>query len=287
MSEDVRKVVDGDVTVLVRRPTKKDYNESQIVYNKVWRKSLEEKAVLRQKLNEFLIEQGVWSSAKEAEYQDYIKKINDRELVLKKGGIPLKKAKAIALELKKLRVDFRELISERTTYDGNTAEGVADNARFDYLVSVCVLDPNTNKPVFKDMADYETRGAEPWAVKAAGELANFLYNLDPNYEKNLPENDFLSKFHFTNDKGELINKDGHLIAIQDDGTEVLIDSEGYRVAYKEDGTAYRIDREGNPLDVEQSPFLDDDGNPISLNDEAPAEPVEESKKVKKKKSDPA
>ena len=147
MSEDVRKVVDGGVTVLVRRPTKKDYNESQIVYNKVWRKSLEEKAVLRQELNEFLIEQGVRSSAKEAEYQDYIKKINDRELVLKKGGIPLKKAKAIALELKKLRVDFRELISERTTYDGNTAEGVADNARFDYLVSVCVLDPNTNKPL--------------------------------------------------------------------------------------------------------------------------------------------
>ena len=95
MSEDIRKVVDGNITVLVKRPTKKDYNESQIVYNKIWRKSLEEKAVLRQKLNEYLTEQGIWSEAKERQYQDFIKKINDRELLLKKGGIPLKKAKSI------------------------------------------------------------------------------------------------------------------------------------------------------------------------------------------------
>jgi hypothetical protein len=54
--------------------------------------------------------------------------INDRELVLQKGGIPLKKAKAIALELKRLRIEFRDLISERTAYDNTTAEGVADKA---------------------------------------------------------------------------------------------------------------------------------------------------------------
>lgn len=284
MSEEMRTVVEGDVTVLVKKPTKKDYNESQIIYNKVWRKALEEKAILRQKLNEFLTEQGIWSEKKEAQYQEYIRKINDRELVLKKGGIPLKKAKSIALELKQLRVDFRELISERTTYDGNTAEGTADNARFDYLVSVCVLDPSTKRPVFTSSEDYDARGAEPWAVKAAGELANFLYNLDPNYEKNLPENLFLSKFHFTNEDGQLVNKDGHRIAIEDDGTEVLIDKEGYRVQYDEDGVAFRVTREGERMDVLQQPFLDDDGNPIV---EGEVSTTEEVKKPKKKKSDPA
>jgi hypothetical protein len=286
-----RTVTEGDITVLVKKPNRKDLNESQIAYNKAWRKSLDDKAILRQKLNDYLTEQGVWSEDKQKQYEDFVKKINDRELVLKKGGIPLKKAKTIALELKRLRVGFRELISERSSYDNNTAEGAADNARFDYLVSVCVLDPNTNKPVFKDIDDYNERGSEGWAVKAAGELANFLYNLDPNYEQSLPENEFLSKFKFTDSKGRLVNKEGHLIAIDEEGVERLIDEESYYVAYDENGVQYKVNRSGEKIvEVVVSPFLDDDGNPIT--DEQPSEieasaNAEETKKSKKKKADSA
>jgi hypothetical protein len=275
----------------VKKPNRKDLNESQIAYNKAWRKSLDDKAILRQKLNDYLTEQGVWSEDKQKQYEEFVKKINDRELVLKKGGIPLKKAKTIALELKRLRVGFRELISERSSYDNNTAEGAADNARFDYLVSVCVLDPNTNKPVFKDIDDYNERGSEGWAVKAAGELANFLYNLDPNYEQSLPENEFLSKFKFTDSKGRLVNKEGHLIAIDEEGVERLIDEESYYVAYDENGVQYKVNRSGEKIvEVVVSPFLDDDGNPIT--DEQPSEievsaNAEETKKSKKKKADSA
>jgi hypothetical protein len=284
-----RTVTEGDITVLVKKPNRKDLNESQIAYNKAWRKSLDDKAILRQKLNDYLTEQGVWSEDKQKQYEEFVKKINDRELVLKKGGIPLKKAKTIALELKRLRVSFRELISERSSYDNNTAEGAADNARFDYLVSVCVLDPNTNKPVFKDIDDYNERGSEGWAVKAAGELANFLYNLDPNYEQSLPENEFLSKFKFTDSKGRLVNKEGHLIAIDEEGVERLIDEESYYVAYDENGVQYKVNRSGEKIvEVVVSPFLDDDGNPIT--DEQPSEVevsanTEETKKSKKKKAD--
>lgn len=284
-----RTVTEGDITVLVKKPNRKDLNESQIAYNKAWRKSLDDKAILRQKLNDYLTEQGVWSEDKQKQYEDFVKKINDRELVLKKGGIPLKKAKSIALELKRLRVNFRELISERTSYDNNTAEGAADNARFDYLVSVCILDPNTNKPVFKDIDDYNERGSEDWAVKAAGELANFLYNLDPNYEKSLPENEFLSKFKFTDDKGRLVNKEGHLIAVDEDGVERLIDEESYYVAYDENGVQYRVNRSGEKIvEVVVSPFLDDDGNPIVDEESFEVEvsaTTEETKKSKKKKAD--
>ena len=295
MSEGYRTVVEGDVTVLVKKPNRKDLNESQIAYNKAWSKSLEEKAILRQKLNDYLTEQGVWSDDKQKQYEDFVKKINDRELVLKKGGIPLKKAKSIALELKRLRASFRELISERTSYDNNTAEGTADNARFDYLVSVCVIDPSNKQPVFKNIDDYNERGAEPWALKAAGELANFLYDLDPNYESNLPENDFLKKFKFTDDKGRLVNKDGHLISIDEDGVERLIDDKGFYIAYNEDGTQYFINRSGEKVerdeDIIQQPFLDDDGNAVDTSEvvaeveEKPPESSDEVKKVKKKKSD--
>lgn len=286
----IRTVTEGDITVLVKKPNRKDLNESQIAYNKAWRKSLDDKAILRQKLNDYLTEQGVWSEDKQKQYDDFVKKINDRELVLKKGGIPLKKAKSIALELKRLRASFRDLISERTSYDNNTAEGTADNARFDYLVSVCVLDPSTKKPVFKDMDDYNERGSEGWAIKAAGELANFIYNLDPNYEKSLPENEFLSKFKFTDEKGRLVNKDKHLISVDEDGVERLIDEESYYVAYDENGVQYRVNRSGEKIvEIVESPFLDDDGNPIVDSESSEEEEIvattEEPKKSKKKKAD--
>ena len=285
----IRTVTEGDITVLVKKPNRKDLNESQIAYNKAWRKSLDDKAILRQKLNDYLTEQGVWSEDKQKQYDDFVKKINDRELVLKKGGIPLKKAKSIALELKRLRASFRDLISERTSYDNNTAEGTADNARFDYLVSVCVLDPSSKKPIFKDMDDYNERGSENWAIKAAGELANFIYNLDPNYEKSLPENEFLSKFKFTDEKGRLVNKDKHLISVDEDGVERLIDEDSYYVAYDENGVQYRVNRSGEKIvEIVESPFLDDDGNPIVDSESSEEEIVattEEPKKSKKKKAD--
>jgi hypothetical protein len=284
---DIRTVVEGDVTVLVKKPNRKDLNDAQVIYNSAWRKNLENKAILRQKLNDYLIEQGIWSDEKEKRYQKYISDINTNELVLKKGGIPLKKAKSVALDLKRLRLEFRDLISERTSYDNNTAEGTADNARFDYLVSVCVLDPSTKKPVFASVDDYNERGTEPWAIKAAAELANFIYNLDPNYEDNLEENKFLKKFHFTDDQGRFVNKDGHLIAIDENGTERLVNEKGEYVAYDADGKQFFVDRQGNPYerdeDIVQADFLDDDGNPINENG-APVVQQEE-KKTKKKKSD--
>lgn len=286
---DIRTVVDGDVKVLVKKPTKKEFNDSQIVYNKAMREALENKAFLRGKLNSYLEEQGIWDKDKEAKYQKFISDINSKEMILKKGGIPLKKAKGIALDLKRLRDDFRNLISERTAYDGNTAEGVADNARFDYLVSVCVLDPNTQKPVFKDVDDYISKSSETWAVKAASELANFIYGLDPEYESNLEENKFLKRFHFVNEDGKFVNKDGHLISIDSDGVERLIDKDANYVAYDENGNQYKVTRNGEKYtpdeEIVQEAFLDDDGNPFEENSESsePEEPLEETKKPKKKK----
>lgn len=281
MSEDIREVVDGDVKVLVKKPGKKEHGESQIVYNKSWRKYLENGIIVRAKLNQYLTDQGIWDAQKQDEYDKFVSKINERELILKKGGIPLKKAKAIALELKGLRVDFRNLIADRISYDGNTAEGMADNDRFDYYVTACVLDPETKKPLFKDLEDYNKHSTEPWAIKAASELANMIYGLDPNFEKNQVENTFLRKFNFTDSEGRLINKDGHLIYIEEDGTEKLIDKDGNYIAYDDAGNAYKVNKDGERVDnIVQDAFLDDDGNPIDLEDQSL-----EIKKPKKKKAE--
>lgn len=260
------------IKVLVKKPSKKNRDDAHLVFVSAWRKAVEGKAILREKLNEYLTEQGLWDGARQKKYEDILNGINEREMVLKKGGISLKSAKTVAFELKSLREDFRDLIAVKTSYDQYTAEGVADNARFDYLVTVCVLDPVTRQPVFKNMDDYNERGAEPWAIKAASQLASFLYDLDPDYEKNLVENKFLVEHKFVDDQGRLINKSGHLIAIGPDGKERLINERGEYVAYDSDGNPYEVNYDGTRKEeIVTAPFLDDE-EMQEVSAEIPVEP---------------
>ena len=51
--------------VIVRKPTPKEYRDSQIAYNQAFRKALDSGAFLRQKLNDYMIEEGIWDDEKE------------------------------------------------------------------------------------------------------------------------------------------------------------------------------------------------------------------------------
>lgn len=158
------------------------------------------------------------------------------------------------------RLEFRELIAERSSMDGNTAEGQADNARFNHLASVCIVKEGTNTSYFPNMDEYENGAANPFVVEAAGQLANMMYGLDPSYEKNLPENKFLTNYKFADSELRLLNSDGH--PIDEEGR--LINEDGNFV--DKDGNL--VDIEGNAVDsegeyiVDTKPFLDDDGNPV-------------------------
>lgn len=254
------------VSVLIVKPAPQAYRDSQIAYNKAFRSALESGALLRQKLTDYMEEQGIWDDDKQKEYDDLLGEIGAKEEALNKGGIPIKEAKELALSMREKRAKFRVLIAERTALDTNSVEGQADNARFNALVCLCVLDPNTKNPIFPNLDDYDKLAEEPWAVKAAAELANMIYEIDPNYDKNLAENEFLVKYDFANEDLRLINKDGHLVDIEGR----LINDEGRFISYHKDGTEYFVNMDGEEINedgdkvVEFSPFLDDDGKPIPV-----------------------
>ena len=173
--------------VYFKLPDSEDNKSAQLAYNKSFREALQSGAVLRQKLAHIMEEQGVWDATKEAEYNSILEDINEGEKALKRGGISLSEAIDLALEMKQKRLEFRTLIAERSSMDGTTAEGQADNERFAHLVYVCLLDEKGQK-VFDTKKDYEEGASEPYVLDAAGQLAEKLYGLDPDYEKNLIEN---------------------------------------------------------------------------------------------------
>jgi len=261
-----KATVDGvEKEFLVKSPTLDNQREAQKVYNQAFTDAIKSKSVVRAKLDELLEDQGLWNSEKQAKFTLLQKELLEGEKRLAKGGFSLNEAKDLAVKMKKIRDDIRDLISVRTSLDNHSAEGQADNARFNYLVSVCVVYNDTKQPYFNNMEDYLNRSTDPVALMAAQNLANMLYGLDNDYESNLPENKFLKKYKFVDDKLRLIDKKGRLI----DGEGRLIDESG---RYVDDSGGF-VDKFGNKVDalgeyvVETQPFLDDNGQPILIEEE--------------------
>jgi hypothetical protein len=273
---------DGNtVKILLKTPDAGDYRDSQIEYNKAFRKALDSGALLRQKLEDYMQEQGIWNEEKQKKNDQFIESINAKEEALRGGGIKLSEAKEIALELRKIRMQFRDFLAEKNTLDQNSVEGQADNARFSELVRLCMLNPNTKKPYFQTQNDYDAAADQPWVIEAAGQLAGMIYGLDPDYDEKLTENKFLKEFNYVNDDLRLINSDGHTV----DSEGRLIDDDGRFIAYrtpegqasKDPEDRYYVNRDGEEVVkvvtdgdeawvkkslAERKPFLDDDGNPI-------------------------
>ena len=268
--------------VFFKLPDTQITKEGQLAYNKAFREALQSGAILRQRLSQVMTEQGLWDEQKEAEYIKVLEDISDLEKTLQKGGISLSDARHIAIEMRQKRAEFRALIAERSSMDNNTAEGQADNERFSHLVYKCLLDEK-GKALFTSKEHYESFAAEPYVTSAASQLAEKLYGLDPNYESNLPENKFLTDYKLADESLRLVNKEGHLIVIDEEGNERLIDEDGRYVAYEDSGEKYFIDVNGERVseegeyEIEFSPFLDDSGNPIVL-EEKTEEPEEEEEK---------
>lgn len=268
----------NQVKVMLKTPGPQEYRDSQIEYNKAFRKALDSGALLRQKLSDYMTEQGIWDDTKQQKNDYFVDEINAKEKTINSGGIRLSEAKEIALELRGLRYEFREFIAEKNALDQNSVEGQADNARFSELVRLCMLNPTTKKPYFQTQKDYDANGDQPWVAQASSELASMIYGLDPDYDNKLAENKFLKEFNYVNDDLRLVNNSGHLVDLEGN----LIDEDGRYVAYRDDKQTeenkYFINRSGVEVvsitdedgDVTwvekgkevRQPFLDEDGNPI-------------------------
>jgi hypothetical protein len=273
-TEDITIEINGEKKVFtVRSPSLTEQREGQKVYNTAFTDAIKSNSVVRAKMDDVLEEQGLWNQEKQKKYAALQQELIEGEKKLAKGGFSLTEAKKLALKMRQVRLEIRDLISVRTSLDNHSAEGQADNARFNYLVSACVVYKENDKPYFKDLADYMDRQDDPVALEGAQKLANMIYGLDNNFEKNLPENKFLKKYKFVNEDLRFIDKQGRTV----DSEGRLVDENGRYI----DNEGNFVDKDGNRVDaegefiVDAQPFLDDDGNPVILENEIKAETKED------------
>jgi len=275
------KSPDGDAMVkkvteyAVISPKPQDGREAQKVYNAAFAAALGSGGLLRQRVGTYMRQQGLWDDEKEAEQTRLVSEINNMELRIQKGGMKLTEARELAITMRRTRFDLRELIAKKNELDAATAEGQAENARFNALVSRCLVYNETGEPVYKDVDDYLESDDREESFTGAQKLATMIYQLDKNYEASLPENKFLKRWKFVDEELRLVNKTGHLV----DTKGRLINDEGHYVDEDDelvDNEGRSVDKEGNYV-VEQQPFLDEDGNPLPDPDAETQVPVVEDK----------
>jgi len=255
------KVGDEEKTYYAVIPRQKQHVDAQIAYNKALREAVDSGAFLKKELYKKLEEDGTWTKEMEQKQEKILADIKALETKIREGGLRLSELKETGIEIKKLRTELRILIAKKNAEDLLTAESQAENYRFYSYITSCILDEN-NKRVFKSIEDYEEVSEEEWAADCVEELANLLYGVEKDYQDKYVENRFLKKYGIINENNKFI-KDGRLVdrngkLIDDEGN--YIDEDGNKV--NEDGR--RIDEFGDFIDA--APMLDDDGNPIILED---------------------
>ena len=270
----------------VRLPAYKIMEEANKLKSKVFRESLDAGDMLRDQLEDILRNKGLWNDQRQIEYDTLRKEILDREYQLQKGGIKLNDAKVLALEMKEKRQRMVEMLSGRSDLDSQTCEGKSENARFNFLFAhSLVYNDDELTPFYPNgLEDYVVDMDNPIAVKGATEFYYLLSGTE-NLDDKLPENKFLKRFKFVDDKYRLVEK-GSARLVDRDGR--YVDEYGNYVEYNEDGTYYYVDVNGRKLDEETgnfvidepSPFLDEYGNPVLEEDDVEETVAEEPPKKK-------
>lgn len=260
--------VEEKVKLVIKRPNNIVASQAQRVAAKAWTDCVRDGIMTKKELEKFMKEHGVWTDGKDIEQKNIIEQITALEQELYIGGKNAKMkasdGKGIAIKMRIKRNELRELISEKISMEQNTAESIADNARFDYLVASCTFYANGDK-VYSNLEDYKDKSDSELAFGAATALAGMLYSVDKDFESKLPENKFLKMYSFVNEELSLVDDKGQTIDLE--GRR--IDKNGYytnEAGKRTDKTGHELDEAGNY--VATVTYVDDKGKKIDVNNKS-------------------
>lgn len=237
------------VKIVVKKPNNALISQAQRIRAKAWTDCVRDGIMTKKELQKFMEAQGIWDEEKDYRQKKIVEEINNLEKELyvrgKNGKLKTTEGKNIAIEMRRKRAELRDHIAEKMGLEQNTAEALADNSQFDFLVANCAYYDNGQK-VYNSLEEYSSKSDSEIAFAAATNLAQMMYSIDKDFESNLPENKFLKTFHFVNDDLSLVNEKGE-----------TVDTEGRRI----DKSGYYINEEGKRVDKDGN-LLDENGNYI-------------------------
>jgi len=252
----------------IRTPGYKTLQDAEMVYNvkltSLIKQSVsgEKQLFSKQQLERHLHELGAWTEDDAKKFLRLQVELRESELKLKQGGIPITEAKSIAMIMRAKRTILMALYGQRSQFDAITMEALADNHKFKFLLTKCVVLEGTDAPFFTCISDYEARQNSQAAIDIATTFAGMMYGYDENTEAKLIENQWLEEFEFADGQGRLVDSKKRLVdtegrLINEDGR--FVDEKGSLV----DNLGRPIDEEGNFVVKKTKPFTDGEGKPVT------------------------
>jgi hypothetical protein len=201
--------VDGRVTrLVVRRPTPQAVRESDLVYFRALQEAVDAGLMVRTEVGRVMRDQGLWDHHRQVEYDTATTSLRCGEEALAAGVLKPSEAEAVALRMRDTRAAIRGLLAERAELDRHTAESHAERARYEYILVSCVVDADTGRPFFQDVADFRDRAGAPVGEMADAMLEGMAVGLADVCAWTLPENRFRLAHRMVDDKLRLIDRDG-------------------------------------------------------------------------------
>jgi len=235
------------VKIFVRNPTRDQIAKADMLRAKRWNECIMEGGILTKKELDVLLEKrGIWTKKEKGLQEDKVLEIGklEKDLYLSEENRSIEAGKELAIQIRKKRLELRDLLATKVSMEANTAEALADNARFDHLVSQCLYDESNTKKIYSSLEEYNQKADDPLAAAGAAKLAESMYGLDREFEANLPENNWLRTFELVDEDLNIVNKEGQ-----------MVDLGGRRI----NNLGQYVDDDGNPTDKEGNP-IDEHGN---------------------------
>lgn len=260
-----------EINIVLKNPSNEVIAMSERYRAKVFNQCLMDGILTKPELSKMMTDRGLWDKDKDAKNDEITTEIIKLEKDLYLGNGAGKKrdedmGKKIAIKMRQLRLDLRDLIAQKVQLEENTAESIADNAKFDFLVAFCTYYENGEK-VYKSIDDYNLKSSDTISFVAASKLAEMMYNIDPNFEKGLPENKWLTGQSLVDEEGNLVNEKGQKVDI--DGRR--INDKGEFINDED----HRVDRDGN--------LLHEDGTYVSQVEYVKDKPTPKKKTTRSRK----
>lgn len=254
-NEFVTKFNDKEVTLNTVTLNSRIRREADKYANQAFQEAISNKFILNVQVEQILRDSGYDFDKEEKQFADLQKQIQDAEKQLlsgRKDGYKLtkKEGRKLALEIRRLRNELLNVSSARQSLYNRTAEKQADNERMQYFVYACTIDPSNGKPFFRTFEESKENADSDLVLDATRNFLKTVLGFDNEAEKQLPENKWLIKYGFANDKLQLINKNGQLV----DEEFRLIDENGRFINDKGEF----VDINGNRVDENGNMILSDD-----------------------------
>jgi len=168
----------NDLVLFVRAPTIEENHDAQEYYQEIYEMAFLQGIMTEEEILEMMLEQGIWTDQYESDIKKVEKKIEDLKVDLYNQSFNTKAQRKTRASIRRAESVLIKLLSRKHSYDAMSCHGVANYARYCWLIENCTykdekkydfadISVSALLSIYQDhgLSDKEIRGlakTDPW-----------------------------------------------------------------------------------------------------------------------------